>query len=72
MRISSAIADVVVGLRLEVAMLHAELPRCGLVVWTAGNVSARVPNYDLLVPKERWGFIYDAIKNSAGMDAGPR
>ena len=27
----------------EVAALHAELPRNGLVVWTAGNVSARVP-----------------------------
>ena len=24
--------------------LHAELPRYGLVVWTAGNVSARVPD----------------------------
>ena len=22
--------------------------------------------------KERWAFIYDAIKNSAGMDAGLR
>ena len=25
-----------------VAALHAELPRWGLVVWTAGNVSQRV------------------------------
>ena len=30
-------------LRAEVAALHAELPRNELVVWTAGNVSARVP-----------------------------
>ena len=43
MTITAAIAKVVAGLRVEVAMLHAELPRWGLVVWTAGNVSARVP-----------------------------
>jgi L-ribulose-5-phosphate 4-epimerase len=30
-------------LRAEIAALHAELPRNGLVAWTAGNVSARVP-----------------------------
>jgi L-ribulose-5-phosphate 4-epimerase len=41
----------VADLRLEVARLHAELPRWGLVVWTAGNVSARVPGRDLLVIK---------------------
>lgn len=28
--------------RVRVAALHAELPRYGLVVWTAGNVSERV------------------------------
>ena len=28
--------------REYVATLHAELPRWGLVVWTAGNVSQRV------------------------------
>ena len=37
--------------RREVADLHAELVRYGLVVWTAGNVSARVPGHDLLVIK---------------------
>ena len=35
----------------EVCALHAELPRHGLVVWTAGNVSARVPGADLFVIK---------------------
>jgi L-ribulose-5-phosphate 4-epimerase len=30
-------------LRREVCALHAELPRNGLVVWTSGNLSARVP-----------------------------
>jgi L-ribulose-5-phosphate 4-epimerase len=36
-------------LREKVAALHSELVRYGLVVWTAGNVSARVPGHDLLV-----------------------
>ena len=43
-----------------VAELHAELPRNGLVVWTAGNVSARVPGHDLLVIKPS-GVSYDEI-----------
>ena len=32
--------------RAKVAALHAELPRYELVVWTAGNVSERVPGID--------------------------
>jgi L-ribulose-5-phosphate 4-epimerase len=47
-------------LRREVAELHAELPRNELVVWTAGNVSARVPGADLLVIKPS-GVRYDEI-----------
>ena len=47
----------------EVAELHAELTRYELVVWTAGNVSARVPGADLLVIKPS-GVSYD--------DARPR
>jgi L-ribulose-5-phosphate 4-epimerase len=47
-------------LRAEVAALHAELPRNELVVWTAGNVSARVPGADLLVIKPS-GVGYDEI-----------
>jgi len=43
-----------------VAALHAELPRNDLVVWTAGNVSARVPAEDLLVIKPS-GISYDEI-----------
>jgi L-ribulose-5-phosphate 4-epimerase len=41
----------VAELREELAALHAELLRWGLVVWTAGNVSARVPGAELLVIK---------------------
>jgi L-ribulose-5-phosphate 4-epimerase len=37
--------------RADVARLHADLVRYGLVVWTAGNVSGRVPGADLFVIK---------------------
>ena len=43
--------SVVDELRATVAALHAELTKYNLVVWTAGNVSARVPGEDLLVIK---------------------
>jgi len=51
-------------LKAEVAALHAELPRNGLVVWTAGNVSARVPGADLLVIKPS-GVSYDDLTPEA-------
>ena len=46
-----AVADAVSRTRLAVAELHAELVGNGLVAWTSGNVSARVPGTDLLVIK---------------------
>lgn len=46
--------------RERVARLHAELPRNGLVVWTAGNVSERVPGLDLFVIKPS-GVSYDEL-----------
>lgn len=60
MTIGSDVRDVVVALRTEVARLHAELPRWELVVWTAGNVSARVPGRDLMVIKPS-GVSYDEL-----------
>ena len=51
-------------LKIEVAALHAELPRNDLVVWTAGNVSARVPGADLLVIKPS-GVSYDDLTPEA-------
>ena len=60
MTVSADITEVLASLRAEVARLHAELPRWGLVVWTAGNVSARVPGHDLLVIKPS-GVGYDEL-----------
>ncbi|MEU9030026.1 L-ribulose-5-phosphate 4-epimerase [Streptomyces sp. NPDC048383] len=47
-------------LRREVSDLHQELVRYGLVVWTAGNVSARVPGEDLMVIKPS-GVSYEEL-----------
>jgi len=47
-------------LRQNVADLHGELTRYGLVIWTAGNVSARVPGHDLMVIKPS-GVAYDEL-----------
>jgi L-ribulose-5-phosphate 4-epimerase len=46
--------------RREVCDLHSELTRYELVVWTAGNVSARVPGYELMVIKPS-GVSYDEL-----------
>ena len=46
--------------REQVASLHAELVRYGLVVWTGGNVSGRVPGEDLFVIKPS-GVDYDGL-----------
>ncbi|WP_445256152.1 L-ribulose-5-phosphate 4-epimerase [Nocardioides aurantiacus] len=59
----TAVSDVrttIGALRREVCALHAELTRYQLVVWTAGNVSARVPGQDLLVIKPS-GVSYDDL-----------
>jgi L-ribulose-5-phosphate 4-epimerase len=39
------------AIRREVCALHAELVAHGLVAWTSGNVSARVPGEELMVIK---------------------
>ena len=46
--------------REHVAALHAELTRNGLVTWTSGNVSERVPGEDLFVIKGS-GVLYDEL-----------
>jgi L-ribulose-5-phosphate 4-epimerase len=45
------VADELAELRREVCALHAELPQNGLVAWTSGNLSARVPGEELMVIK---------------------
>jgi L-ribulose-5-phosphate 4-epimerase len=60
MTISSDVAATVERLRAEVADLHGELTRYGLVVWTAGNVSARIPDADLMVIKPS-GVAYNEL-----------
>jgi L-ribulose-5-phosphate 4-epimerase len=45
------VADELAELRREVCALHGELPRNGLVAWTSGNLSARVPGEELMVIK---------------------
>ena len=54
--IEAAIAQV----RDDVSKLHGELTRYGLVVWTGGNVSGRVPGADLFVIKPS-GVSYDDL-----------
>ncbi len=51
-------------LKAEVCALNASLPRHGLVVWTAGNVSARVPGTDLMVIKPS-GVDFDELTAEA-------
>jgi len=50
----------VAQLRVDVARLHGHLMRWGLVAWTAGNVSGRVPGTKLFVIKPS-GVDYDKI-----------
>ena len=54
--VESAIATV----RADVARLHGELVRYGLIVWTGGNVSGRVPGTDYFVIKPS-GVAYDDL-----------
>ena len=58
------IADEISKVRVEVAQAHAELWRYGLVVWTGGNVSERVPGADLMVIKPS-GLHYDQLTPEA-------
>ena len=58
--VPAAARETVEALRETVAALHAELTRYELVVWTAGNVSGRVPDADLMVIKPS-GVSYDEL-----------
>jgi L-ribulose-5-phosphate 4-epimerase len=60
MTVVDDVREVVEEIRKDVCALHTELVRYGLVVWTAGNVSARVPGRDLMVIKPS-GVSYDDL-----------
>ncbi|AQA03339.1 L-ribulose-5-phosphate 4-epimerase [Mycobacterium sp. MS1601] len=60
MTITSDVNRVIADLRKQVCDLHAQLTHYELVIWTAGNVSARVPGRDLLVIKPS-GADYDSM-----------
>jgi L-ribulose-5-phosphate 4-epimerase len=60
----AAVEAAVERVREDVAHLHGELVRYGLVVWTGGNVSGRVPGTDLFVIKPS-GVPYDELTASA-------
>lgn len=64
MTLTGASVETVREVRRDVAALHAELVRYGLVVWTAGNVSARVPGTELMVIKPS-GVSYDDLDADA-------
>lgn len=67
MDVSPAVRADIDVTREKVALLHAELPRWGLVVWTAGNVSQRVRvpgGADLFVIKPS-GVTYDQLSPEA-------
>lgn len=54
------IAQSITALRELVCALNQDLPRHGLVVWTAGNVSARVPGHEFMVIKPS-GLAFDEL-----------
>jgi L-ribulose-5-phosphate 4-epimerase len=58
---SPEIQDAIARVRDDVAALHGELVRYGLVIWTGGNISGRVPGADLFVIKPS-GVDYDALR----------
>lgn len=57
---TTALSNAIIKARTDVANLHAELVRYGLIVWTGGNVSGRVPGADLFVIKPS-GVRYDDL-----------
>ncbi|MDO5048851.1 MAG: L-ribulose-5-phosphate 4-epimerase [Actinomycetaceae bacterium] len=62
--IPDELRDVVEETKAVVAKLHQELPDNQLVVWTAGNVSQRIPGADLFVIKPS-GVRYEELTADA-------
>jgi L-ribulose-5-phosphate 4-epimerase len=64
MSVQTARGAAIAESRRLVADLHGELTRNGLVAWTTGNVSGRVPGHDLFVIKPS-GIGYDDLDAAA-------
>ena len=64
MGVAPELQQVVDMLRDQLSELHAELVCNHLVVWTAGNIAARVPGHDLMVIKPS-GVPYDELTPDA-------
>ncbi len=62
--LTDSLSQAVAAVRANVAALHAELTRYELVVWTAGNVSERVPGTDMFVIKPS-GVSYEELTPEA-------
>lgn len=60
----SELDDAIAAIRTQLTDLHAELPRHGLVAWTSGNVSARVPGASIFAIKPS-GVGYDELTPEA-------
>lgn len=58
--VPAAAVTAIATVRTQVAELHNELVKNELIVWTGGNVSGRVPGYDLFVIKPS-GVVYDEL-----------
>jgi L-ribulose-5-phosphate 4-epimerase len=58
------VTDATAELRRRVSELHGELPRNGLVAWTSGNLSARIPGEELMVIKAS-GVSFDDLDAEA-------
>lgn len=57
-----SVDDDIQAVREDVATLHEQLTRYGLVIWTGGNISGRVPGADLFVIKPS-GVEYDDLRH---------
>jgi len=59
-QLPDSLGEAVAKVRANVAALHAELTRYQLVVWTAGNISERIPGTDMFVIKPS-GVAYEDL-----------
>ena len=57
-----SVDDDIQAVREDVATQHEQLTRYGLVIWTGGNISGRVPGADLFVIKPS-GVEYDDLRH---------